>query len=142
MSVRLYTPNILALATDLAGYPLTDDLAVRGKAQSRNCGSSLIIGLALDAGAIAAVGVKASACAVGQAAAAIFASASKGKTRHAIAAALADIDCWLADPAAPLPDWPGLDQLQAARVYPARHGAITLAWVAALDGFDALEDQP
>jgi hypothetical protein len=30
-----------------------------------------------------------------------------------------------------LPDWPGLTAIAAARDYPARHGAIMLAWQAA-----------
>ena len=40
---------------------------------------------------------------------------------------------WLVQETAPQPGWPGLDALAAARAYPARHGAILLAWRAALE---------
>jgi hypothetical protein len=32
----------------------------------------------------------------------------------------------------PMPDWPGLSRIAAARDYPARHGAVMLPWNAAL----------
>lgn len=38
-----------------------------------------------------------------------------------------------------LPDWPGFGSLSAARAYPARHGAILLAWDAALDALSKAE---
>jgi len=31
-----------------------------------------------------------------------------------------------------LPDWPGLDAIEAARAFPGRHGAMLLPWQAAL----------
>jgi hypothetical protein len=40
------------------------------------------------------------------------------------------IAAWLAG-AGSLPAWPGLETIAAARDYPARHGAIRLAWQAA-----------
>ncbi len=39
---------------------------------------------------------------------------------------------WLTNDGA-MPDWPGIALLEPARGYPARHGAILLAWDAALD---------
>jgi hypothetical protein len=32
-----------------------------------------------------------------------------------------------------LPDWPDIQQIEPARDYPGRHGAIALPWKAALD---------
>lgn len=135
MSVtRLYTPEVLGLATALADFPLRDDLPLRGAARSALCGSVLELGLALDgADRIAALGLKVQACAIGQAAAAIFVKGAAGKGRAEIVAIAAQLGTWLEDEAAALPDWPGLSVLTPARAYPARHGAILLAWHAALD---------
>jgi len=94
------------------------------------------VGLSLDdRDTISRIGVKAQACAVGQAAAAIFAAQAGGRSETDIAAALREIDAWLAGGA--LPDWPGFAAIAAARDYPARHGAILLAWRAALVAFAA-----
>ena len=133
---RLYTPEVLGLATSLAEFPLHDGLTMRGAARSAACGSALELGLSLRSGRIDGVGVAASACAIGQAAAAIFAAAAKGKTEADIAEAEAAIARWLAEgDAARLPDWPGLGAIAAAAAYPARHGAIMLAWRAVLAAF-------
>ncbi len=128
---RLYTPELLALAVDLARFPLADDLPLRGEARSRSCGSTLELGLAMQGESIARLGLRARACAVGQAAAAIFARAASGKRPQDLIAAERAIAAWLEGVGA-LPDWPGLELLQPARNYPARHGAILLPWKAAL----------
>ncbi|MFM5924564.1 MAG: iron-sulfur cluster assembly scaffold protein [Novosphingobium sp.] len=132
-ATALYTPAVLGLATSLANYPLGEDLPLRAAARAPLCGSTIELGLALDeAGRISAIGLKSHACAIGQAAAALFAGAAPGKDRADLAATLAGLEAWLNDGAAPLPDWPGLDAIVAARSYPARHGAILLPWKAAL----------
>lgn len=129
----LYTPEVLALATALARYPLGDDLPLRGAARSPACGSRIELGLACDAqGRIERIGLRAQACAVGQASAAIFAAGAHGQDRASLAAALSAIEAWLRGDGA-LPDWPGLAAIAAARAYPGRHGAILLPWKAALE---------
>ncbi len=129
----LYTPEVLGLATGLAAWPWDDALPLKGEARSRSCGSTLSLGLATDAaGRIERVALRAQACAVGQAAAAIFAGHAIGRSAAEIAAADEAIAAWLAGEG-PLPDWPGLHAIAPARVYPARHGAIRLAWKAATD---------
>ena len=126
----LYTPELLALAVTLAESPLDDDLPLRGDAVSRTCGSTLTIGLQCDdAGRIERVGMKVSACAVGQAAAAIFAHGAQGASAQDLAAAEAAIASWLAG--GDRPAWPGIEKLSAARAHPGRHGAILLPWRAA-----------
>jgi NifU-like protein involved in Fe-S cluster formation len=130
---KLYTPELLACAVRLAEFPLTEGFALVGDARSPACGSTLSLGLRCDAGGlIEQVGVKAQACAVGQAAAAIFAGGVKGKGRDAIERAAADIRQWLASPDARVPDWPGIELLEGARAHPGRHGAVMLGWDAAL----------
>lgn len=128
---KLYTSEVLALAVSLAAYPLGQDLPLRGEARSRACGSTLELGLALDAaGGIVRSGIAVKACAIGQAAAALFAASAAGHTAASINRSLAAIEAWLgAD--GPAPDWPGFEILGAARDYPARHGAILLPWKAA-----------
>lgn len=132
-TAALYTPEILALATSLAAHPLAQDLPLRGTARSPACGSTLEVGLALeDQGLITRLGMRAHACAIGQAAAAIFAQAAPGRTRADLAASLSELEAWLAGGAS-MPSWPGLETIAAAQAYPARHGAVLLAWRAALD---------
>lgn len=130
---KLYTPELLALAVALADYPANPSLPLHGQARSKSCGSTLAADLAVDAeGRIATVGLQVRACAVGQAAAAIFARAAIGRSRGEIEAAHGALIEWLADKA-DLPDWPGLAAIAPAREFPARHGAIMLPWTAARD---------
>ena len=128
----LYSPEILAAAVGLAAFPFDDALPLHGEARSRSCGSSLRIGLALDRhGRVVRIGCRAQACAVGQAAAQIFASAAFGRSADELASARTELALWLTGEA-PAIDWPGIALLEPARDYPARHGAILLAWDAAL----------
>ena len=127
----LYTPEVLGLATSLSGFAWDESLPLRGEARSRSCGSTIALALALDdAGRVEQVAVKSHACAIGQAAAAIFAQAAKGRSLEDIDEAARGIEGWLAQGGDP-PDWPGIAAIAAARDYPARHGAIMLAWQAA-----------
>ena len=129
----LYTPEVLALATGLAAWPWDDTLPLKGSARSKSCGSTLALGLAFGPdGRIARVGMRPQACAIGQAAAAIFAAGAVGRSADELAAATSAMTAWLGD-GGPLPGWPGLEAIAAAREYPARHGAILLAWTAARD---------
>jgi len=128
---RLYTPELLTLAIRLADYPWNDDLQQLGDARSKSCGSTIALGLDVDStGAIASLGMRVRACAVGQASAAIFADAAIGKDRQAIGAMLDALALWLTDDG-PLPDWPGLAVIEPAKAFPGRHGAIKLPWEAA-----------
>lgn len=135
---KLYTPNLLALATQLADYPLDREFAHKAQGRSRTCGSTMEIGVDLDAaGCVARLGLQVSACAVGQSSAAIMAAGAKGRSAEEFIAAREAIAAWLSagsaggeggedDPA--LPDWPGLDALKPAREHKGRHGALLLAW--------------
>ncbi|MCJ2177719.1 iron-sulfur cluster assembly scaffold protein [Novosphingobium album (ex Hu et al. 2023)] len=128
----LYTPDVLGLAVDLARFPLIDDLPLRAEARSKSCGSTVVLGLETAAdGTIARMGVRSQACAIGQAAAAIFMQGAAGRNGPAIHAAGRAIAAWLAGEA-DMPAWPGLSIIAAARDYPARHGAVMLPWNAAM----------
>lgn len=132
-TATLYTPEILAAATGLSAWPWNEALPHKGEARSRTCGSSLAIAVALDdAGCIAALGIRTHACAIGQAAANAFSQAAAGKSRADVALARAAIGAWLVGEG-DLPDWPGLALIAPARAHASRHGAIVLAWDAALE---------
>ncbi len=120
------------MAVRLAEYPLGPHLPLTAEARSRSCGSTLVIGLAVDdAGRITQAGCRAQACAVGQAAAGLFLDGASGRSAEEIADARDALARWLTGEGQQ-PDWPGLALLDAARAYPARHGATLLAWNAAL----------
>ena len=128
---RLYTPQLLALAVELAGVPPLDSATRRGEARSPTCGSTLAMDLVTDAaGGIERIGLRVRACAVGQAAAAIFARHAAGRSQADIVRARDELAAWLSGQG-PMPDWPDLAIVAPAREYPARHGAMLLPWKAA-----------
>lgn len=127
----LYTTEILMLAAELAAFPFEDDFPYRAEATSRVCGSRLTAGLAISDGEVERAGARVTACAVGQAAAAIFLSGVRGRSRDDLVENYAAIDRWLAGEGA-LPNWPRLEILEPARAYPARHPAILLPWKSAV----------
>ena len=130
-AAKLYTREILSLATQLANYPYIDDARANASVRSRSCGSTLDIALLTGSnGEICGVGMKVTACAVGQAAAAIFARAAEGRDAGDIDTADAALQAWLAGSGEP-PEWPGIAFLAAAREFPGRHEAIRLPWRAA-----------
>lgn len=138
-AARLYTPELLALAVELAKVPPLETAEARGEARSPTCGSTLAIDLVLDEeGRIARLGMRVRACAVGQAAAAIFARHAEGRDLAEIALTLERLEAWLAGEGEP-PRWPDLELLFPARAYPARHGALLLPWKAV---FAALSTVP
>jgi len=131
MATKLYTPQVLGLATSLTRYPWDESLPLQGQARSKSCGSTIALGLATDSdGKVERIGIRSQACAIGQAAAAIFADAALGMDGGEIGQAGDEIEAWLAG-TGPMPSWPRLEAIAEARDYPARHGAIMLAWKAA-----------
>ena len=131
-TARLYTPELLARAVELASWPPIENASLHGEARSTACGSTIGMDLAVDPeNRIETIGMRVRACAVGQAAAAIFARHAQGLTPAQVQAAHDRMAGWLEDEA-PAPDWPGIALIAPARAYPARHGAMLLPWKAAL----------
>ncbi len=129
---RLYTPDLLALTVELADYGPLESAPLHGHARSPTCGSTLDVDVAPgEGGAIGRIGLRVRACAVGQAAAAIFARHAAGRDLAGIALALDRIEAWLAGQGE-MPDWPDLALIARAADYPARHGAMLLPWRAAV----------
>ncbi|MCA0908806.1 iron-sulfur cluster assembly scaffold protein [Qipengyuania gaetbuli] len=132
----LYSPALLSLAVELARYPYNPDAPLQGESRSRSCGSTL--SLSADP-AFTAPGLKVTACAVGQAACAIFARHCGDAGRDRLMAMPSDIEDWLSGNG-PLPEWPDLEMLVPAKEYPGRHGAILLPWRAAVDALGKAGD--
>ena len=130
---KLYSPALLGLATGLADYPFDPALPLTAEARSRSCGSVIALGLALgEDGRIARIGMQVSACAIGQASAALLAQGGVGEYPAQVEKTAAALSQWLAGEG-DLPPWPGLEPLAPARAHPGRHGALLLPWKAAVE---------
>ncbi len=136
-STALYSPQMLALAVELADYPWCEGAPATGEARSRTCGSTLALS-STSRDRLSGIGLRVTACAVGQAAAAIFAAGCEGLDREAIVASTDMIEQWLGGSGDP-PNWPRLQLLAPAVPHSGRHEAILLPWRAALD---ALSNHP
>ncbi len=135
---KLYSPALLGLATGLAQFPLTDDLPLRAEARSRSCGSVIALGLALrEDGGIERIGMKVSACAIGQASAALLAQGSSEASPAQLRDTADALAAWLAGEGDLPTIWPGLDPLAPARDHPGRHGALLLPWKAACEALSS-----
>jgi len=134
MSEALYTLEVLRLAASTAEFPRLVDADARADRRAVTCGSRIAVDLKLGHdGSVRQVGQEVHACALGQAAATIFARHAVGKAPDELIAARDAFARWLADPDAPPPDWPDVDVLDRARLYPSRHGAMRLPFEAAAD---------
>lgn len=130
---------MLALSTQLSHYPWSDRFSYQGEGRSKVCGSTIMMGLDLDSdGAVSAVGLKVSACAVGQSAAALFAKGAQGVSRDDIHRTLDGLKRWLAKEG-DLPEWPGLSAINGALEHKGRHGALLLPWETALKALSSTQ---
>ena len=140
-AAKLYSPALLGLATELAEFPFNDFLPLRAEARSRSCGSVIALGLALtEDGHVGQIGMSVSACAIGQASAALLARRAIGAAPARITATTASLTAWLAGEGGQ-PDWPGLDLLAPALPHPGRHGALLLPWKAACEALSSGAEQ-
>lgn len=126
----LYSRELLRLGTRLADRPPLDPFDVTATRRSSVCGSELTATLRLAGDRIAAVGLDARACALGQASAAVFADRAVGLSRAGVAGARAHLADWLAGTREDAPD--GFEPLAPARRHAARHPSMLLAFDAAL----------
>jgi NifU-like protein involved in Fe-S cluster formation len=128
---KLYSPALLGLAIELALFPFEESLPIRAEARSRSCGSVIRVGLALGQKRdIARIGMQVSACAIGQASAALMAQNAVGAIGERIVQTANQLQDWLSGEG-PLPNWPGIAVLGPALEHPGRHGALLLPWTAA-----------
>lgn len=133
MTAQAYTTEILRLAASLeppAALPREDGAA---ELRSPTCGSTIRTVVMIDSrGRIEALAQQVSACAFGQASAALVELAAAGQSAAEVEHALGELTDWLGgrrdDPGA----WPGLEALSPARSKAGRHGAILLPFRALL----------
>lgn len=132
MSAPLYNRDILALAVALADFPRLSNSERSGELRAPLCGSRMILDLTLDASnRVTAVGITAEACALGQAAATLLARHIVGHDGNSLATVHAAMTAWLGGQSDDMPDWPRIEELAPARLYPARHAAILLPFALA-----------
>ncbi|MEO6432688.1 MAG: iron-sulfur cluster assembly scaffold protein [Sphingomicrobium sp.] len=137
MIVPAYTKDILRLAASLDA---PHDLARSdGRAELRapTCGSTIATAVMLTDGRVVDLSQGVSACAFGQASAALVAAHAKGRSGEEVARALGELGDWLTGARADPGGWPGLATLEPARARSGRHGAILLPFRALLA---AIED--
>jgi NifU-like protein involved in Fe-S cluster formation len=134
MAEALYTIDILRLAASLGQWPPMPGADGHAERRSPTCGSVVAVDatLATD-GTLGAIGLSVSACALGQASAAILARHAPGRLADDIAGIRRQLADYLAGEADQLPDWPGMEHLAPARAYRARHPSILLPFDATLD---------
>ena len=137
MSGALYSIDVLRMAARVAEFPPLADALLREERRSPTCGSRMTVTLELaEDGTVAAIGLDAKACALGQAAAAIMALGAISRSSVEIATAGEAWRAYLAGEADALPDWPEIGLLAAGKDYPARHPSMRLAFEAARAALD------
>lgn len=128
----LYTTDILRLASCLVAEDHLEEPDGIGECRSSLCGSRINAEIAMKNGEISQLAMRVSACAMGQASAAIV----RSNALHISPAALSDIREALSrflKGEGPLPTiWSALSHLAPAKEYPARHAAILLPFDAVL----------
>ena len=138
MNAPLDTIEILRLAASLPDpHPLerTDGSA---RERSPTCGSTVATEVQLDDdGRVAALSQQVTACAFGQASAALVAQGAAGRSIEDVEAALKILTDWLAGGSDDPGNWPGLATLAPARSRKSRHGAILLPFRALLAAIGA-----
>jgi NifU-like protein involved in Fe-S cluster formation len=135
--INLYSKRILAAA---ANIPFTDALGdFDGTATRRSplCGSNLRVWVKLDGDRIVGFGQDVKACALGQAAASVFANAVIGLTAQEITNGRDQMFVMLTqDGDVPGPPFSELEILLPARAYKNRHASIMLCFEATLDAIN------
>ena len=127
MNAPVYTTDILRLAASLAPPRRLGRVDGSAALRSPTCGATIETEVECDdQGRIAAISQKVSACAFGQAAAALAERGAPAKTADEVERARGELADWLDNLRDDPGKWPGLDTLAPARSKRGRHGAILL----------------
>lgn len=133
MNAPVYTPEILRLAASLEAPRSLERIDGRAELRSPTCGSTIAIAVTLDeAGRVTGLSQTVSACAFGQASAALLERAATGQSRNEVREARNALADWLDGKREDPGGWPGLAALAPARTKTGRHGAILLPFRALL----------
>ena len=132
MESALYNRDILRLASMLQADDRLDGPHGTAEVRSPICGSRIQADVELADGKISALALRANACALGQASAAIIRCRATGSELSMIAGIRDGVEQALKGNA-PMPTtWPELCLLSTAKDYPSRHAAILLPFDALL----------
>jgi len=138
--IALYSDKLLALA---ANMPLTDPLTTpSGQAKRRSplCGSNIEVEIETKGDRIVGFHQDVKACALGQAAASVFAKHAIGLTYDEVAAVRDQMAAMLKENGpSPTGKFEDLRYLLAARDFKNRHESILLVFNATLDAFEDAE---
>lgn len=135
MNAPIYTPEILRLAASLKAPRELERVDGRAELRSPTCGSTIVTAVTLDAaGRVTDISQTVSACAFGQASAALLERSATRRSRDEIREALDALADWLGGRRDSPGDWPGLAALAPARSKTGRHGAILLPFRSLLAG--------
>ncbi len=133
MDSALYNRDILRLAASLVAGDRLDKPDGMAEARSPICGSRIHAEVRLGSnGTVEAIALRANACALGQASAAIVRANATGSALDTLAAIRAGLAAALSGKGDMPVDWPELSLLSPARDYPSRHAAILLPYDAVL----------
>jgi NifU-like protein involved in Fe-S cluster formation len=131
LSSALYSKDILRLATSIPHLGRLTDPQGSSERRSALCGSRISVDVVTDAeGHVLEIGQTVSACALGQAAAAIMGQGAVGRSAAELSATRDALTAWLSGEGALPEGWPGLEVFEPALPHVARHGAIRLPFEA------------
>jgi NifU-like protein involved in Fe-S cluster formation len=130
--MSVYTPEVLRLAFETVRWPRIERPHTSAERRAPICGSVITLDLIVEDHRIISLGMDVRACALGQAASALFARAALGSSFDDVERARDDFGRWLSDATVRAPAWPDLHLLEPARALTARHGAMLLPFDAAL----------
>lgn len=131
VAAPLYTRDILRLAAHIPHLGPIEAAGARVERRSAVCGSRVAVAVRLDGeGRVAALGQEVSACALGQASAALMGAHAIGRDPVELARARDALAAFLKGETEDAGAWPGIGLLAAARAYPARHPSILLPFEA------------
>ena len=136
MNAPLYTLDILRLAASLPEPKQLERVDGSATQRSPTCGSVVETQVQLKDGQVEALSQTVTACAFGQASAALVERGAAGRGSVEVRTALDELSGWLSGERDRAPQWPGFDALAPTRARKSRHGAILLplrALVAAID---------
>lgn len=138
--IKLYSGQILALASDMPHTDRLDDPDATVKKRAPLCGSTITVDVKIADGKVTAYGQDVKACALGQAAASVVGKNIIGCSKEQVEAGRDGLKAMLKDggPTPPAP-FGGLEILRPAQDYRNRHASILLSLEATLEAFDQAE---
>lgn len=134
-----YSSDVLTLAADIPHIGRLENPDASVHRVARLCGSTLDLDLSMSEGAISMIGLEVQACALGQAAASVFAREAIGAKPEDILTGRDNLKAMLKEGVKiPSGRFEALQVLAPAKDYPARHGSILLAFEAAAEAIEQI----